>query len=237
MKRHHPHKQVLHKKVSQDTSKRKECIRCGTCCEKGGPVLHQEDKKILRAGHIGHKHLVTIRKGELARNPVNDLLEPVHQELIKVRGRGDDWTCCFYDEKASSCSVYEHRFLECRLLKCWDTSRLLSVLGKDTIVRADIINPGDPILEVIKTHERECSYNEIENSIDNILREKDKSKNIEKLTQYVNKDLSIRQYALSELELNKDFELFIFGRPLFKILNDRGLPFQTVQDKSTHHSP
>jgi Fe-S-cluster containining protein len=173
---------------------------------------------------------VTIRKGELARNPVNDLLEPVHQELIKVRGKGDDWSCCFYNEKESSCAVYEHRLLECRLLKCWDPSDLISVIGKDTIMRADIINPGDPILEVIKKHERECPYDEIETSIDNILREKEKSKNLEKLTQFVNRDFSMRQYALSELGLSEDFELFIFGRPLFKVLSDRGLPFREKKD-------
>lgn len=215
---------------------RNECQRCGTCCQKGGPVLHHEDKEILRAWHIGHKHLVTIRQGELARNPINDLLEPVHQELVKVRGKGDDWTCCFYDEKESSCSVYEHRLLECRLLKCWNPSELLSVIGKNTIIRADVINPDDPILEVIKTHELECPYDEIETSIDNILRERNKSKNLERLTQLVNKDLSIRHYALSELGLNKDFELFIFGRPLFKILIDRGLPFRMTQDSLPNHS-
>jgi Fe-S-cluster containining protein len=223
-------------KVKQKRIVRNKCKRCGTCCQKGGPVLHHEDKKILRAGHIGHKHLVTIRKGELARNPVNDLLEPVHQELIKIRGKGEDWTCCFYNEKDSSCSVYEHRLLECRLLKCWNPSELLSVIGRDTIVRADIINPDDPILDIIKTHEQECPYQEIENAIDNVLREKDKSKNLERLTQLVNKDLSLRHYALSELELNKDFELFIFGRPLFKILGDRGLPFRGTNDSASQYS-
>ena len=226
----------MYKKNNYKNRARNECQRCGTCCLKGGPVLHHEDKKILRAGHIGHKHLVTIRKGELARNPVNDLLEPVHQELIKVRGKREDWACCFYDEKESSCSIYENRFLECRLLKCWNPSELLSVIGRDTIVRADIINPDDPILKVIKTHELECPFHEIDSSIDNILRERDKSKNLEKLTQLVNKDLSIRYYALSELGLNKDFELFIFGRPLFKILNDRGIPFRMTKDSLPHHS-
>lgn len=223
--------------VNQKKITSNECKRCGTCCQKGGPVLHHENKNILRSGQIRHTHLVTIRKGELARDPVNDLLKPVHREFIKVRGKGDIWACCFYDEKESSCSVYKHRLLECRLLQCWDPSMLLSVIGRDTIIRADIINPDDPILEVIKTHELECPYDKIETSIDNILREKDKSKNLERLTQLVNKDLSLRQYALSELGLNKDFELFIFGQPLFKVLSDRGLPFRMKTDDQSQNSP
>ncbi len=51
-----------------------ECIRCGTCCKKGGPVLHHEDKDILRGGHVGYEHLVTLRKGEQAYNPIKDML-------------------------------------------------------------------------------------------------------------------------------------------------------------------
>ena len=89
-----------------------ECSRCGTCCLKGGPALHHEDKKILLAGYAGHQHLVTIRKGEMAFNPLRNILEPVKKELIKVKGKGDDWACYFYDEKEASCNIYENRFLE-----------------------------------------------------------------------------------------------------------------------------
>ena len=47
------------------------CMRCGTCCTKGGPALHKEDKDILLDGHIGRERLVTIRKGELAFSPIS----------------------------------------------------------------------------------------------------------------------------------------------------------------------
>ena len=63
------------------------CIRCGTCCLKGDPVLHHEDKKILLAGHIGYQHLVTIRKGELAFDPLSGKVEPVPKELVTKQ----DW--------------------------------------------------------------------------------------------------------------------------------------------------
>jgi Fe-S-cluster containining protein len=220
------------KKIPKDS-----CIRCGTCCLKGGPVLHREDKEILLSRHAGYQHLITIRKDELAFNPLHVKVEPTPRELIKVTGKGKDWSCYFYDEKGSACTIYEHRFLECRLLKCWDTSDLVSIIGKDTITRADIINPDDPILFVIETHERECPYLEINNLIITLPQETDKSKYLAKLTEFVRKDLAIRSYALSELGLKAEFESFIFGRPLFKILNACGISVRISQDVLKRYSP
>lgn len=206
------------------------CIRCGTCCLKGGPILHHEDKNILLSGHAGHQYLLTIRKGELAFNPIRNILEPVRKELIKVKGKGKDWSCYFYDEKESSCQIYEHRFLECRLLKCWDTSQIISFIGKNTIVRADIINPGDPIMKVIEEHEQECPFLEINDLISGLYSGKEKSRILSQLTEFVRKDFAIRSYAIYELGLKEEFELFIFGRPLSKCLNDRGLTVCTIHN-------
>ena len=217
-------KNAIPKKITQ-------CMRCGTCCLKGGPVLHREDKKILRAGYVGYQYLVTIRKGELAFNPLSGKLEPVHRELIKVAGKSKDWSCCFYDEKEASCMIYEHRFLECRLLKCWDTAELISIIGKNTIIRTEIINRDDPMLWVIETHERECPFHEVENSILALSKGTDKSKALAKLTELVRKDLAIRSYALSELGLKPEFEFFIFGRPLSKLLSDRGITVHMKKSK------
>jgi Fe-S-cluster containining protein len=201
------------------------CVRCGTCCMKGGPILHHEDKKILHAGYIGYQHLITIRKGEMAYNPIKEKLEIVHKEIIKVAGKGENWSCVFYDAEKASCTIYSHRFLECRLLKCWDISEIKSVIGKNTIIRADIINHDDPIMNVIESHERECSYQEVENLFSALHKKKGKSAPLKRLTELVRKDLSIRSFALSELGLKAEFELFIFGRPLFKVLKDLELTF------------
>jgi len=205
------------------SERRTHCVRCGTCCLKGGPVLHQEDKGILLSGHAGHKHLVTIRKGEIAYNPLKDRLEPVPMELIKVAGKGDGWSCVFYNERERGCTLYEHRFLECRLLKCWDPSDLVPVIYRDTLRRADIINTGDPVMEVIALHEKECPHNKI-NALVSELSDGKKRKGIfAELSGLLQADSSLRIHAFSELGLGQEFELFIFGRPLYKILADRGL--------------
>jgi Fe-S-cluster containining protein len=209
-----------------------QCIQCGTCCLKGGPVLHHEDREILCSRHIGYQHLVTIRKGELVLNPHREKLETTRKELIKVIGKGKEWSCCFYDRENSSCKIYEHRFLECRLLKCWDTSDLISVIGKNTINRFDVINPDDPIRRVIETHEKECPYNEVENLILTLSKGSDKSAPLAKLTELVRKDMAIRFYAFSELGLKAEFEFFIFGRPLSNLLGDRGITVHVKTSKS-----
>lgn len=198
-------------------------MRCGTCCMKGGPVLHHEDKKILRSGRVGYEHLITIRRGEPACNPVHGKLERVTREIIKVAGKGEDWSCCFYAEKDAACSIYGQHFIECRLLKCWDTAEIIRVIGRGTLCRADIINQDDPILRVIEEHEQVCSADEVENLIAAASAGSDKKKPFGRLAELVARDMSMRAYAISELGLKAEYELFIFGHPLSKLLANRGL--------------
>ncbi len=201
------------------------CTRCGTCCKKGGPSLHLEDKIILLAGHIGRESLITIRKGELAFFPLKEKPEPIEKELVKIAGKGKGWACCFYDEKGCSCSIYEHRPLECRLLKCWDTVQLLKVIGKNTMTRADVLSEDDPIIGLIETHEQDCSIRMAEDLISALLQKNNDPKSLAKLTSMVHQDLAIRSRAISEFGLSLETELFLFGRPLFKILSARGFQF------------
>lgn len=198
-------------------------MRCGTCCLKGGPALHEEDKDILLAGHIRPAQLITIRRGELAFSPLSGKLEPLQKELVKVAGKGKGWSCFFYDTEKSFCTIYNHRPLECRLLKCWDTAELLSVIGKDTLVRTDILGRGDPVMKHVKMHETECSLPKVEALISVLLKNKKDPEALAKLSVLINEDLAIRSHAIAEFGFSLEAELFVFGRPLFKILNARGL--------------
>jgi hypothetical protein len=125
--------------------------------------------------------------------------------------------------------MYEHRFLECRLLKCWDPSELFSVIYRDTIQRADIINVNDPVMEIVTTHEKECPLNTINDLISALSSGKNRSGILSKLSEFVRKDVEIRSYAMKELGLERTFELFIFGRPLHRILSDRGISVRDFQ--------
>jgi Fe-S-cluster containining protein len=205
-----------------------ECIRCGTCCKKGGPVLHREDMDILRYHHAEYAHLMTIRKGELTHNPVSNRLEYVCQEMVKVAGKGDTWSCYFYREEDNSCRIYDHRFLECRLLKCWQIDEIMSIIGQHTICRSDIINHDDPVLDIIAKHEKECSLQELQPLIDEISFGKGTAEARKKLSGLVQQDMAIRSYAFSDLGLRREYELFIFGRSLTNILKDFGFAVKSA---------
>ena len=76
-----------------------ECIRCGTCCKKGGPCFHIEDRMLIEKGKIPATFLYTIRKGELARDNVRGCLKPVDSDVVKIKSKIDSWACILFDEE------------------------------------------------------------------------------------------------------------------------------------------
>lgn len=185
-------------------------------------MLHYQDLAILRASHAIFPRLMTIRKGEPAYNPVRERVEPAVIEMVKVRGKGTTWSCAFYREEDSSCDIYENRFLECRLLACWDPGGVLGIIGKETIRRVDIINPNDPILETIALHEKECSLENIGELIAALSGVGSRETAVGKLVSLVKMDRALRSRAFRELGLKREYEWFIFGRPIVDILRDAG---------------
>lgn len=204
------------------TQEQTSCKQCGTCCRKGGPVLHHEDKRLLDAGFIRPEHLITIRKGEPAFSPLSGKVEPAPCELIKINGRQGEWTCCFFDTETPACSIYAHRPLECRLLECWNTEKLISVINKNALARADIIRPDDVVMDLIAIHEQHCPSTRIEELLAELSNDSNTS-TLAELTEIVRKDLVVRSHASTHFKLPLQVEFFILGRPLFKQLAGLGL--------------
>jgi Fe-S-cluster containining protein len=209
--------------VDNSSSGDMSCKRCGTCCRKGGPALHSEDEKLFLEGYIRQDILVTIRKGEYAFSPLTGRLERVQTELVKIAGKGRSWVCCLYTEQESSCGIYDRRPLECRLLKCWDTAELLPVIGKGTLTRADVVGTDSPMMKYIVTMEREISLDHVENLISAMQQSDRHEPYLSQLSTLARHDLALRSRAVSEYRLSLGDELFLFGRPLFKILSSRGV--------------
>ena len=116
------------------------CIRCGTCCTKGGPGFHHADKALIEKGVIHSRYLYTIRKGELAYDNVMQCLAPVADDVIKLKGRDESWICIYYDEDQKACEIYDSRPLECRALQCWDTQPLEAIYDKNRLTRKDLVS-------------------------------------------------------------------------------------------------
>jgi Fe-S-cluster containining protein len=199
-----------------------ECRRCGTCCRKGGPSFHRADKALIEKGVIHSKYLYTLRKGEMAYDNVRQCLEPVSSDIIKLKGKGDGWTCVFFNEKQNACEIYENRPIECRALKCWDTQALENLYAKKRLKREDLIADIKGLWDLVKDHQTRCNYEIIEKLVDAL----DSSTGDEarrKLVEIIQFDMEIRKLVVSRGGLDREMLDFLFGRPLKQTLKNFGL--------------
>ena len=202
---------------------KKECTRCGTCCLKGGPALHYEDRVLLSKNFLTLEHLVTIRKGEPVFSPEAEAPEPATSEFLKIKGKGNEWSCFFFDKENAACAIYSHRPLECSLLKCWETADIEKAAGRNLISRHDIIAPNDPVLPFIKEHDDACSLQNLDRLLSALNKENSRQQALRDLTALVNTDMAIRAHACARFRFSLELELFFFGRPLFVLLDQFGI--------------
>ena len=192
---------------------RNPCRRCGVCCEKGGPGLHQEDRLLVDSGQIPARCLFTIRRGELARDNVKGTLAPLTQEIIKIKGRADRWTCLFYDKETRGCGIYDHRPLECRALNCRDTRRIEGVYETARLRRQDLLSSIQGLWELIEDHERRCNYEGLNARVGEGSY-KGRLKQEKSLLEILRFDAHVRRLAVEKGGLDARMLDFIFGRPL-----------------------
>ena len=207
-----------------------ECARCGTCCEKGGPCFHQEDRMLVEKGLIPSRFLYTIRKGELAHDNVEGRLIPVDSDIIKIKGKEDSWTCIFFDEAAKACTIYDNRPVECRALKCWDTRELEQIYAKKRLTREDLIAEVKGLWDLIKDHQTRCDFTKIQRLIEDLSGAK-RNHARRKLLEIIRYDAEIRKLVVARGGLDSEMLDFIFGRPLTKILANYGIKVRQTGSK------
>lgn len=197
------------------------CIRCGTCCMKGGPALHRADLLLFTRGVLESAHVYTIREGEAVRN-IDDTLIILGHEIIKIKGQAKGWTCLFYDDDRKGCKVYEQRPVECRALKCRDLRGFRRAMAAPKLQRRDVIDPNDGILKFISAHEQRCSYRALR-SAEKGLRGPDPEAAAEKILDILRYDHNIRPLLAEKLNVSPHAMDFLFGRPLTETIRTFGL--------------
>jgi Fe-S-cluster containining protein len=134
------------------------CRRCGTCCLKGGPVLHRDDLVRVRQGHLPLKDLVTICPGEPVHDNVRGRIRQTDRDLIKIKSQSGSSACRYYNAVKGACTIYNQRPLQCRVLKCWDTNAIEALYDRDPLTRKDLLGDIPGLWDLVDAHRRRCDH-------------------------------------------------------------------------------
>ena len=191
------------------------CRHCGTCCRKGGPALHLEDRELVESGMIPLNRLFTIRQGEPAYDNVTDVIAPSVTDIIKVKSlKGSRPVCCFYDAPSKGCSIYDDRPAECRALKCWDTQEIEEMYNCRRLTRRHLLSRVEGLWELVQDHQERCDYGEVAELAAHLKQVQPRPGSHQKLLALINYDESLRQVAQEQAKLDPEMMSFFFGRPL-----------------------
>jgi len=195
------------------------CRRCGTCCQKGGPALHCEDRGLVEAGTIPLKVLYTLRPGEWVRDNVRGGLCQATDDVIKIKGQPDSTRCRFLNEvDHNRCVIYEYRPTECRVLKCWVPGPLERMYNTERLTRKDLLSQTDKMWELVADHENQCAYRHLDRYREDLMRERHTSAAVRGVLEMIRYDQQLRRVMAEKTQLNTEIMDFLFGRPLLQSL-------------------
>lgn len=195
------------------------CMRCGTCCRKGGPALHREDANLVMEKLIAPENLYTIRTGELVRDNVNGGLVYLDSEIIKIRSAPHSSTCIVFRETENACGIYDNRPAQCRALKCVDPAEIIGMHASNRLCRADLFGSVAWLRELFEMHEAKCRYDYIRQLIEQ--RVEGKGVASRQLAELISYDRTIRAMAVEKGGLQADMLDLVFGMPLERVLQKR----------------
>jgi Fe-S-cluster containining protein len=196
------------------------CERCGTCCRKGGPALHYADRDLVGAV-LAYGDLMTLRMGEVARDPVQGNLGPLEQEVIMIKPGSPERTCRFFQDADASCAIYESRPAECQALDCHDTSGLQAMYARDRLTRGDFISKESALGLIVAEHEAECPGGRVATLAPKAASgDKDALRELLGLAEY---DRSIRAALVAKAGADMADLDFILGRSVVAVIENHGL--------------
>jgi Fe-S-cluster containining protein len=191
------------------------CKKCGTCCRKGGPALHLEDKALADSGKIPLKHLLTFRQGEPVYDNVTGTIAPAVTDIVKIKGIHDRTALCvLYDAASKGCTIYRQRPAECKALQCWDTREIEKIYATRRLTRRHLLSGVKGLWELVEDHQEQCDYAYIAELAGKIRRARQAEAVEKELLELVRYDRHLRQVTLEQGHFDPGILEFLFGRPL-----------------------
>ncbi len=137
----------------------------------------------------------------------------MREEIIKIKGQANKWTCLYYEKENRGCGIYGYRPMECRALSCRDTRRIERIYETARLTRQDLLSGIQGLWELIEDHEQHCSYHGLKSLVsgglgDGCLKQE------EAILEILRFDAHVRQLAVEKGGLDARMLDFIFGRPL-----------------------
>jgi len=152
----------------------------------------------------------------LVRDNINGGLISLSREIIKIKSRADSDTCVLFNSEDTACAIYEDRPVQCRAMKCWDTSEIVRLYRQDQLSRTELFSEIPWVMELIGSHETRCGCEKIRELIAG--RESGDSSAGEALSALIAFDSSLREVVREKDARAGQILDLLFGRPLCKTI-------------------
>ena len=155
---------------------------------------------------------------------------PASSDILKLKGQINSWTCVFFNETNNNCTIYDHRPIECKVLKCWDTREIEKIYAKNRLTRKDLISSVEGLWQLVEDHQERCSYDMLKLFIDSLNTGK-KDEALKGILEIIEYDIKIRKLVVLKAGLETDLTDFLFGRPIMETIKIYGLKIKEKEGK------
>jgi Fe-S-cluster containining protein len=204
------------------------CVRCGVCCEKGGPALAAEDIDLVRRERIPWSALMTVRVGEPVRSNATGEVFFLSEEKIKIREKDGGKACALYREETKSCGIQSSKPLECRTQACWDERAMHERAPGRALTRESLFTGVEPLLQLLTEHERRCPFTQFWSALETL--GGSSGANVDQVLAMLAFDEHVRTFARERLGIPEGAMDLLFSRRLSERVHLFGLRIETGRD-------
>lgn len=212
------------------------CVRCGQCCRRASPALHEQDLPLVRSEKIALRYLVTFRRGERLRVMSGDEVEVLQQERIKLKEKAGSQECVFFDPGSELCTIYAHRPWECRAQACWDPALAMELHKRRYLSRAMVIPELPTLQQLLSEHDQRCRPQVLEESFSRLLEAADEQA-VQHAVEVVAFEEHFRHFVAERFGLKRETLDFFFGRPFAGQVERFGFRVVTQDDGTRSLEP